>query len=472
MTNFNEVSEKTDKEGKAPRKKTGKADQSPDHIKTGNIDALVVADEKKLKVYTENQSDKVYRLLIEKMHEGAVTLNEEGTILYCNSYFADMINHPLQKITGTKFNNFIDDDDASQERFKTLCKEGWVGYAQDEANINTSNGESIPVQVSVNALSLDNYMVLSVVITNLTSRKKNQEEIKRRKDQLEQKNKELQSANKELAFQNYEKEVRTAQLKIANEELVFQNDEKEKRAVELSSANQDLTTFTYVSSHDLQEPLRKIRNFVAVILQNEESKLSDEGKNYLQRMYETAKGMQQLIEDLLTYSRTKGAEREFEKISLNVVVDEVLKQFEDVLQEKNAIIEIMPLGNAMIIPFQFRECLQNLISNSIKFIKPGTAPHITMTSEIVHGRTLKIEGLSPKVNYCHIIYTDNGIGFDPQYKDRIFEVFQRLHSKEEYNGTGMGLAICKRIIENHNGIITATGTLGKGARFDIYIPAA
>ncbi len=221
----------------------------------------------------------------------------------------------------------------------------------------------------------------------------------------------------------------------------------------------------------MQEPLRKIKNFISVLLEEEEKQLSDDGKNYLQRMYETANGMQVLIEDLLSYARAKSGERKFEKTDLAIIVEEVKKDFEEVINKNKATIEIGELCVANIIRFQFHQLFQNLISNSFKFSKPDIAPHIIIKSEITDGGKLNNEKLVSKVNYCHITYTDNGIGFDPQYNDRIFEVFQRLNSKDEYEGTGMGLAICKRIIENHDGIITAEGELNKGARFDIYIPA-
>jgi len=289
-------------------------------------------------------------------------------------------------------------------------------------------------------------------------------------DEKEKRAAELSIANKELLFQNNEKEKRAAELIIANSELAFQNDEKEKRAAELSIANKDLTTFTYVSSHDLQEPLRKIQNFATCLLLEEEKNLSESGKGYFLKMRQTAKRMQALIEDLLTYSRTKSSDLNFENISIDLMLDEIMKDKEEVLNEKKAKIEKGSIGSALIIPFQFRQLMENLISNSLKFSRSTNTPHIIINGEIVPGSSLKNERLSNKNNYFHIIYTDNGIGFDPQYKDRIFEVFQRLHSKEEYKGTGMGLAICKRIIENHNGIITATGKLNKGARFDIYIP--
>ena len=226
-----------------------------------------------------------------------------------------------------------------------------------------------------------------------------------------------------------------------------------------------------MSSHDLQEPLRKIQNFVTCILLEEEKNLSETGKGYFLRMRQTAERMQALLDDLLIYSRTKSSERRFEKTDLTVVVDEVKKDYEDDILEKKATIEAIDLCETNIIRFQFRQLLQNLISNSLKFSKPLIASHIIIKSEILPGDKLNNEELSSNSDYCHIIYTDNGIGFDPQYKDRIFQVFQRLHSKEEYKGTGMGLAICKRIVENHNGVIAATGELNKGARFDIYIPA-
>jgi two-component system CheB/CheR fusion protein len=244
----------------------------------------------------------------------------------------------------------------------------------------------------------------------------------------------------------------------------------EKKNMELENLNKDLTAFTYVSSHDLQEPLRKIRNFASVLIQ-EEKRLSKDGKMYLQSTYDTAKRMQALIEDLLKYSRTKNADRKFERTDLNTILTEVKRDFEDIIKEKKAVIKAGKLGEAKIIPFQFRQLIHNLVGNSLKFSKPRKAPLITFKSETVKGDKLTIEKLSSKINYLHIIYTDNGIGFEPEYNERIFEVFQRLHSQEQYQGTGMGLAICKRIVENHNGIITANGQLNKGVRFDIYIPA-
>ena len=230
-----EETEKLNKENAALQQQLREAKDTINLIKTGNIDALVDSTKKDIKVYTDKTADKTYRILIEKMHEGAVTLNEDGTILYCNSCFANMVNLPLQKVIGTKFKNFI--VDASKERFDVLFQQGWKGYIKDGGSIVANDGKSMPVMMSINSFELDNNFVLSIILTDLTIQNKNKEELNLRASQLEHYNIELESANKELAFQNEEKEKRAAELRIANKELAYQNIEKEKRAVELRVAN-------------------------------------------------------------------------------------------------------------------------------------------------------------------------------------------------------------------------------------------
>ena len=296
-------------------------------------------------------------------------------------------------------------------------------------------------------------------------------------DEKEKRAAELSIANKELAFQNEEKEKRAAELSVANKELAYQNEVKEKRAAELIIANKELEAFTYVSSHDLQEPLRKIQIFASILLEDENLNLSDNGKYNFQRIQSAARRMQQLIEDLLAFSRINTTERKFEKTDLNIIIEEVKIDLKDTIQEKHATIEATEICPGNIIAFQFSQLMYNLISNALKFSNPDIPPHIVITSRIVKGSkfhnkkpALPAGMLSPEKNYCHITVKDNGIGFEPHFSKRIFEVFQKLHSKEEYAGTGIGLAIVKKIVDNHNGIIIATSELNKGARFDIYIP--
>ena len=190
----------------------------------------------------------------------------------------------------------------------------------------------------------------------------------------------------------------------------------------------------------------------------------------LKKIFETAAQMQQLLEDLLKYSFAKSSEQKFEETDITVIVADIKKDMENVLLEKKATIEAAHLCRCNIIRFQFRQLFQNLISNSIKFSKPETAPHIIIKSEIVNGSKLNNEKLSVKTDYCHIIYTDNGIGFDPHYKNRIFEVFQRLHSKDEYQGSGIGLSICKKIVEHQGGRIWVESAPGSGSTFFFALP--
>jgi len=427
--------EKLKKENAKLRKQLNELKKSIQTIKTGKIDALVIPAKKKLKIYTEKTADKTYRILIEKMHEGAATLDENGTIIYCNLHFASMMGLPLQKVIGAKFKTFI--PNSSKEHFSQLIKQAREAAVKTEMDVRSSEGRTIPVLLAITDLDLENTFAVSIIITDLTDQKKEQEKLTFRTKQLEQKNRELAKAIREL-----------------------------------ERANKDLLSFTYISSHDLQEPLRKIQNFVIAILLKEEKNLSEAGKGYFQQMQKTAKRMQALLEDLLTYSRTKDSNRAFESINLNTIVDELLKEFDEDIKETKAVFKIKSLGIASVIPFQFQQLLHNLISNSLKFVKPDVPPFIIIESEIMQGDKSVNKSLSSQKKYHHIVFEDNGIGFDPQYKDRIFEVFQRLHTIGKYKGTGMGLAICKRIVENHNGIITATSKLGEGARFDIYIPVA
>ena len=244
---------------------------------------------------------------------------------------------------------------------------------------------------------------------------------------------------------------------------------KQKNA-DLEKMNKELQSFTYISSHDLQEPLRKIQTFASHILDKEFRNLSETGKGYFNRMHDSASRMQLLIDDLLAYSRTTTSERKFEDTPLTDILEAVKRELREEFEQKKAVIEAQPLGNVKIIPFQFHQLFYNLISNSLKFSRPDVRPRITITSEVVAGRSLKKNEFDPAAEYHHLRFSDNGIGFEQKYGERIFEVFQRLNGKNEYSGTGIGLAIVKKIVENHKGIIEAKGQLNAGATFDIFIP--
>jgi PAS domain S-box-containing protein len=237
---------------------------------------------------------------------------------------------------------------------------------------------------------------------------------------------------------------------------------------ELERMNEELASFAYVSSHDLQEPLRKIQTFANRIVEKEV--LSDSGKDYFRRMQDAAQRMHLLIEDLLAYSRTSTTEKIFEPTDLKVLLEDVMHDLEQAIREKKASIETSNLPQLTIIPFQFRQLFTNIISNALKFSKQDVPSHITILTEQLNGSEIIAGELEKSKDYWHIAIKDNGIGFAPEYNTRIFEVFQRLHGKHEYKGTGIGLAICKKIMDNHQGSITAVGEPGIGATFHIYVP--
>lgn len=257
------------------------------------------------------------------------------------------------------------------------------------------------------------------------------------------------------AEENLERKVaeRTNELLLKNTELEF--------------SNHELQQFTWVVSHDLKEPLRKIEIFTKII---KEKYLKDEEKafDYAERTIGSAERMAKLINDLMDYSRLSSVVLP-EKIDLSDIVQEVLSDLEYVIDEKKAVIKLdeFPVLNG--VPSQLRQVFQNLIGNALKFSRQETHPLIEITSEIVAERNFD-SAISPDGNFCRITVKDNGIGFDERYLDKIFVIFQSLNDRSQYEGTGIGLAIAKKIIEKHNGLITATSEPGVGSRFIIILP--
>jgi hypothetical protein len=239
---------------------------------------------------------------------------------------------------------------------------------------------------------------------------------------------------------------------------------------ELEKMNAELQSFAYISSHDLQEPLRKIQMFAGVLLEREYDNLSPNGKNKFMRIQSAANRMQTLINDLLAYSRTETEERVFESKTLEELVSDAKSDLMEEIENKDATIEVTDNCKIEVVPFQFRQLLYNIMANSLKYAKEFEAPIIKIKGSIVPSSELNDERLVKDINYAQIELSDNGIGFDSSYSEKIFEVFQRLHTRQDYVGTGIGLAIVKKIVQNHDGVIDAKGELGKGATFQILIP--
>lgn len=227
----------------------------------------------------------------------------------------------------------------------------------------------------------------------------------------------------------------------------------------LAQSNRELQDFASVASHDLQEPLRKIQAFGDRLRARHGESLSPDGLDYLTRMQQAASRMQSLINDLLTFSRIANRSQPFTPVDLNVVAREVLSDLETRVARSGAQVQLGPLPTVAADPLQMRQLLQNLIGNALKFHRPDVAPLVRV-------------GAAPAgPERWAISVADNGIGFDEKYLDRIFTVFQRLHGREQFEGTGMGLAICRRIVERHGGALVAHSTPGEGATFVVTLPA-
>ena len=277
-----------------------------------------------------------------------------------------------------------------------------------------------------------------------------QNQLKEMKDLLSKEIKIRKEAQDNLEIKIAE---RTKELVLKNEELEFKNHE--------------LQQFSWVVSHDLNEPIRKIQIFIKII---KDLYLASDEKavDYVNRTIKSAERMQTLITDLLAYSRLSSKVQP-EKTDLNIVLQEVLSDFDYLIESKGAAVKTNVLPTIDSIPSQLRQVFQNLIGNALKFSNNTNNPLIEITSELIEEKSFDAQP-SPEGKYCRITVKDNGIGFDEIYLDRIFIIFQSLNDRKTYEGTGIGLAIAKKIIEKHNGLITAKSEVGKGASFIMVLP--
>ncbi|GAB3691728.1 hypothetical protein GCM10027592_09980 [Spirosoma flavus] len=396
-------------------------------IRTGQVDALVVEGEQGHELYTLKTADQTYRVFIESMHEGAVTLNQQGQILYCNSTFATMVDQSLSTVIGSDLLTYL--APVSRPDCEDFIQQSWLSAGKTEMTLVQKEKEMICL-VSATPLVLDEGDCLSLIFTDLTLQKQTQ-----------------------------------ALLKSRNEELAFMNQA-------LNRSNNNLQQFAYVASHDLQEPLRKILQFGDLLKSRYTTPSSDE-RDYLERMQSAASRMSALIRDILNFSRISTHAQSIKHVSLADVVNAVLTDLELRIQETNAIIAVDELPTVAGDASQLGQLFQNLLTNAIKFHRPDVQPRIQVTYQTLSAAELPstIKPARQSETYYQIQVVDNGIGFDQKYAERIFQVFQRLHNKNEFAGTGIGLAICEKIVANHGGVITATGQPGEGATFTIYLPA-
>jgi signal transduction histidine kinase len=267
----------------------------------------------------------------------------------------------------------------------------------------------------------------------------------------------LVAINKNLEVEIRERMNSEERIKALNLELL-------KNIDRLEATNKDLDRFAFMASHDLQEPLRKIRMFSDRLNTSYENVLDESGKMYINRIQTSAARMQALIRDILTFSKIGTEKNAFSSIDMNRVIEDVLVMVDEVVAEKKAIIKVNPLPTLFVNASLMQPLFYNLISNALKYSKKELAPVITIHAE-------SGENGNPNApHYCRIYVSDNGIGFDQQYAEQIFSMFTRLHDNSQYDGTGIGLALCKKIVEDHNGFISARSKVNEGATFIRSLP--
>ncbi len=415
--------EKLQQEISQLRAELEEANDTIEAIRSGQVDALIVQGENGHELYTLRSADQTYRVFIEKMTEGAVTINREGIILYSNSQFARMVGVPLSKVIGLSFEQFI--VKGYREQFALLQQKGWTEDCKGEVRLFNRDG-GLTVQLSLTTLELDEGFSLSIIVTDLTTEKETQRKLKQQNDQLE----------------------------------------KINYALELS--NHDLQQFASVASHDLQEPLRKIQMFSS-LLRNKATNLPEDARTYLDKIIASSERMKQLINDVLNYSMLSSDQLKYEQIDLQRLLQELAEDYELIIQEKRVRLVFEELPAIEANKGQIRQLFQNIISNAIKFTREHVQPHIVVSCRRINARSIdaheQFDG-----PFCRISIKDNGIGFDEKYMANIFSLFGRLNSRDMYAGTGIGLAIARKIVEKHHGLITAHSIEGIGSEFIVVLP--
>lgn len=380
-------------------------EQTLKSIRNGEVDALVISESGEERIYTLMGADTGYRTLVESMNEGALILASDDTIYHCNNCFAAMVQYPINRIIGADLNSFIGEDFQSKLA-ELLLESRSSGNSKAEFQLKRADGTALPVNLSLNSVDLKQFKGICAVVTDLSTQKKTENELKSYAEQLE-------------------------------------------------SLNRELQDFAFIASHDLQEPLRKIQTFANMIGKRSKGKLDEKTWDYVVRVQNSSDRMAQLIRDLLSYSRL-GVKCEHSPVELQKAVMEALSDLEIKIENSGGSVDISELPTIRADLGQMRQLFQNLISNALKFTEQKR-PRVRIYSRLTD-------------NEWQIYVEDNGIGFDERYLDRIFAPFQRLHGRNEYEGTGMGLAICRKIVERHGGKITAKSQPEKGSTFIVSFP--
>ena len=387
-----------------------------------------------------HEKEKYLQELINNAPDAVIVLDETNTISLWNPKAQDIFGWTTEEVLGRSLPDTILLGDTHKEHksgLMRLIKSGIPKHLNKTLEMNAihKNGREFYISITISQYSLQGKSSFICFIRDISEDRKTKEELNLKSRQLERLNVSLEAKNNEL-------------LRI----------------------NKELESFNYIASHDLQEPLRKIQTFTQLIVEKAEGKLPPSTVEYFNKIRTSSARMKVLIEDLLMFSQTTANEDNFEPTDMNMVLDEVKIILSTVIEEKKVVIKSDALPELKVIPFQVQQLFLNLISNAIKYSKEQTAPRIRISNRIVRGTQVKDEKALPGKEYYEFRFEDNGIGFEEENAEKIFGLFQRLHNKDKYSGTGIGLAICKKIVNNHNGFIRAESSLGKGSVFYVYFP--
>lgn len=373
---------------------------------------------------TVKHNERQLQLMISEIEDYAIILlDKDGIIKNWNKGAQKIKGYTADEIVGKNFRLFYRQEDRDKKLPESLLEEATLkGKAQHEGWRLRKDGSAFWGYVVITALHNDDGSIMGFtkITRNLTERKLTEDTLKKYAERIEKHNEELQRINKEL------------------------------------------DSFAYMASHDLQEPLRKIRTFSNIILSREKENFSAEAANYFDRIISSVNRMQALIDSLLNYSRAGTAQLVLEPVDLNILIQDVKKDLSETIREKQATVVYKHLPTVKVHRLQFHQLFFNLIENAMKYSRTNVNAEIKIQTANFLNKDDK--------EFIRLTVEDNGIGFEQQYADDIFKLFQRLHGKSEYSGTGIGLAICKKIVENHNGQIKALGRPGKGSTFIIEMP--
>jgi signal transduction histidine kinase len=406
-------------------------------IQKGEIDALVIGGAQDPQVYTLKGADHTYRLFLENMNEGARTVNAEGIILFANNHFSKMIQTPLQDIVGSSLYSFV--RDLEHSILKKVLVPSNEEHIFQKIYLKIPDESTISTFFNLNRFAVSGTDVICIIVTDLREREHLEAERHLRKglEESELRYRDLTS-DLEERVQN-----RTRELRVINEELL--------------RSNKELESFAYVASHDLQEPLRMITSYVQLIqLSYEDKRLQEDLGEYVEHMVDAAERMRTLINDLLDYSRIRSSPLKRELVSLEKPLKRAMKNIQAVIQDSQAEVIYDSLPVVFVDELQLTRVFQNLLHNAIKF-KGAHTPRINISAK-------------QEDSVWVISVKDNGIGIDADFHGKIFEIFQRLHDRESYSGTGMGLAICKLAVERHGGEIGVQSKIGNGSTFYFTLP--